>query len=185
MQLLRPFYERSARVVARELLGKVLVHRERGVARMGRIVETEAYISERDLACHASKGRTARTEVMFGPGGHAYVFLIYGMHSCFNVVTEPEGIPAAVLVRAVEPLEGIPSEVRTDGPGRLCRALGITRAQNRLDLLGSALFILDAPGVSSRKVARGPRIGVEYAGPWAQKPYRYWVKDNPHVSRHA
>jgi DNA-3-methyladenine glycosylase len=182
MQLQRPFYERPARQVARELLGKVLVHRAQGLQRAGRIVETEAYIGEHDLACHASKGRTARTDVMFGAGGHAYVYLIYGMYSCFNVVTERKGVAAAVLVRGLEPVEGIPTGVRTDGPGKLCRALGISRAHNHMDLLGPTLFILDAPAVPPKAVARGPRVGVDYSGAWAKKPYRFWVKDNPHVS---
>jgi DNA-3-methyladenine glycosylase len=145
-------------------------------------VETEAYVGPQDLACHASKGRTARTEVMFGPPGRAYVFLIYGMYWCFNVVTCASGVGAAVLVRAVEPTEGIDAAVRTDGPGRLCRALGITRAHNGANLLGGTLYIEQAPPVPPRRRARGPRIGVDYAGPWAAKPYRFWIRGNAHVS---
>ncbi|HMK72309.1 MAG TPA: DNA-3-methyladenine glycosylase, partial [Myxococcaceae bacterium] len=124
----RRFYERPALAVARDLLGKALVHRGPWGIRAARIVETEAYIGEEDLACHASRGRTARTEVMFGPGGHAYVYLVYGMHLCFNVVTGRVGHASAVLVRGVDAMEGIAAGARTDGPGRLTRVLGITRA---------------------------------------------------------
>ena len=185
MRLPREFYSRSALVVARELLGKTLVLAEDGVRRAGRIVETEAYIGEHDLACHAAKGRTLRTDVMFGPPGHAYVYFIYGMYHCFNVVTRPEGVAAAVLVRALEPLEGLPPHTRLNGPGKLCRAMGITLAHNREDLLGDRLFVEDGAKVSPRRMARGPRIGVDYAGTWAEKPYRFWIRDNPHVSRGA
>jgi DNA-3-methyladenine glycosylase len=176
------FYVRPALVVARELLGKVLIHDDGRVRRAGRIVETEAYVGPHDAACHASKGRTVRTEVLFGPPGRAYVFLIYGMYSCFNVVTCPEGVAAAVLVRAIEPLEGIPDGVRTDGPGKLCRAMRITLAHNRMSLQGRTLWIDDAAPIPPRLRARGPRIGVDYAGRWAAKPYRFWVRGNPHVS---
>lgn len=169
--------------MARDLLGKVLVLEEGAGRRAGRIVEVEAYVGEYDLACHAARGRTSRTEVLFGPPGHAYVYLIYGMHHCFNVVTMREGRAAAVLVRGVEPVEGLPERSRTDGPGRLCDALGITLRHNRLDLLGERLFILDAPKVPASSVARGPRIGVDYAGEWAGKPYRLWILGHPHVSR--
>lgn len=146
------------------------------------IVETEAYVGEHDLACHASKGRTRRTVVLFGPPGRAYVYLVYGMYHCFNVVTDPEGVAAAVLVRALEPLSGIPPEMTTNGPGKLCRALGITLAQNRKDLAGNQLYIEDAPVVSRSRVSRGPRVGVDYAGAWSHKPYRFWIRDNPFVS---
>jgi DNA-3-methyladenine glycosylase len=182
-KLPRRFYDRPALAVARDLLGKVLVLDAPGGRRSARIVEVEAYVGEYDLACHAAKGRTARTEVLFGPPGHAYVYLIYGMHHCFNVVASREGRAAAVLVRGVEPLEGLPPKVRTDGPGRLCDALGISLRDNRADLLGDQLFLLDAPRVPAARVARGPRIGVDYAGEWAPKPYRLWIRDHPHVSR--
>lgn len=177
------FYDRPALIVARELLGKTLVHQVGGRRLAGRIVETEAYVGEHDLACHASKGRTARTDVIFGPPGRAYVYLIYGMYYCFNVVTLPDGVAAAVLVRGVEPLEGIPPSEATNGPGKLCRAMGITLAQNRKDLRGDEIFIEDAPPIPRGRVLRGPRIGVDYAGEWADKPYRLWVKDSPGVSK--
>jgi DNA-3-methyladenine glycosylase len=177
------FFERPAVAVARELLGKVLVVDDRAGRRAARIVETEAYVGEHDLACHASKGRTARTDVLFGPPGRVYMFLIYGMHHCFNVVTEKEGVAAAVLVRAVEPVAGIPSGLSTDGPGKLCRAMGIDLSYNRQDLRGSRIFLEPAPPLPPRRIAKGPRIGVDYAGLWAAKPYRYWIRDNPYVSR--
>ena len=183
MILPRDFYERPTLNVARDLLGKVLVHEVNGLRMAGRIVETEAYVGEHDLACHAAKGRTRRTEVLFGPPGHAYVYLIYGMHFCFNVVTMPEGTAAAVLVRGVEPLQGLQPELQTNGPGKLCRAMQITLQQNRLDLLGSNLWIEDAPRIGPARVERGPRVGVDYSGEWAQKPYRLWIRGNPFVSK--
>jgi DNA-3-methyladenine glycosylase len=177
------FYSRPALTVARELLGAHLVVVEGGVRRVGRIVETEAYVGAHDLACHASKGCTPRTEVLFGPPGRAYVYLIYGMYHCFNVVTDVEGVASAVLVRAVEPLEGVQAGVRTDGPGRLCRALGLTLAHNRLDLQGERLHLLEGAPIPEASVQRGPRIGVDYAGEWALAPYRLWVQGSRHVSR--
>jgi len=173
------FYERPARVVARALLGKVLVH----AGRSGRIVETEAYVGAHDLACHAARGRTARTSILWGPPGRAYVYFVYGMHWCFNAVTGREGHPAAVLVRGLEPLEGFDGPVRLDGPARLCRALGITGAENGSDLTTSAVRILDAPAVRGRDVARGARIGVDYAEEWAEAPLRFWVRGSSGVSR--
>jgi DNA-3-methyladenine glycosylase len=181
--LSREFYARQTAAVAEDLLGRVLVHLDHGVRRAGRIVETEAYVGSHDLACHASKGRTARTEVLFGPPGHAYVYLIYGMYHCFNAVTEREGHASAVLVRALAPLEGCLGS--TQGPGRLCRALGLTRAQNRMDLTSSEVTIEAGVPVASRAIARGPRIGVDYAGAWAREPLRFWIRDDPHVSRGA
>ena len=136
------FYARPALVVARELLGSLLVVESGGGRRVGRIVETEAYVGEHDLACHASKGVTPRTEVLFGPPGRAYVYLIYGMHHCFNVVTDATGVGAAVLVRAVEPVEGLAPGERTDGPGRVCKALGLSREHNRLELFSPRLHLL-------------------------------------------
>jgi DNA-3-methyladenine glycosylase len=183
------FYARDALTVARELLGQLLVLEASGAPgaprKVGRIVETEAYVGEHDLACHASKGRTARTEVLFGPPGRAYVYLIYGMYHCFNAVTGPEGTAAAVLVRALEPLEGFAPGARTDGPGRLCRAMGLTLAHNRLGLLGPPLYLLQGARVPESSVARGPRVGVDYAGAWAAEPYRLWIRDSVHVSKPA
>jgi DNA-3-methyladenine glycosylase len=173
------FYERPARIVARALLGKVLVHG----GRSGRIVETEAYVGEHDLACHASRGRTPRTSILWGPPGRAYVYFVYGMHWCFNAVTGREGRPAAVLVRGLEPVDGFDGAVRLDGPARLCRALGITGAENGADLVTSGLRILDGPAVRAGDVARGPRIGVDYAGEWAGVPLRFWVRGSRGVSR--
>lgn len=177
------FYARPALTVARQLLGTQLVFEQGGGRRVGRIVETEAYVGEHDLACHASKGRTPRTEVLFGPPGLAYVYLIYGMHHCFNVVTDAPGVGAAVLVRALEPVEGFEPGVRLDGPGRLCRALGLTRAHNRWDLQHAPLYLEAGAPVAEARVARGPRIGVDYAGAWAHEPLRLWVQDSQHVSR--
>ena len=182
------FYARPAAVVARALLGKRLVrtYADGIPPQWARIVETEAYVGTHDLACHASKGRTGRTEVMFGPPGRAYVYFIYGMYHCLNAVTGEEGEAAAVLIRGVEPLAGFDSKVRTDGPGRLCRAMQIDMSLNRSALtegLSAPLSILDGTPVSPRRIARGPRIGVAYAGSWAEKPYRFWIRDNPFVSR--
>jgi DNA-3-methyladenine glycosylase len=179
----RAFYGRPALAVARDLLGQLLVHRTGGQTRAARIVETEAYVGEHDLACHACRGRTARTEVLYGPPGRAYVYFVYGMHWCFNVVTGEEGVASAVLVRGVEAWAGIRWDVRTDGPGRLTQALGIGRAQNRADLTASSLAILQGPAPARRSVRRGPRVGVGYAGAWAGRPYRFWVEGSPGVSR--
>ena len=177
----RSFYERPCLTVAGELLGKFLCRRERGRTRAGRIVEVEAYIGEEDQACHARFGRTARAEILFGPPGRAYVFLIYGMHHCVNAVCEAEGRPAAVLVRALEPAEGV--HRATDGPGKLCAALGIDRGDNGVDLTrGRGLWIEDRGGPKVRPLAT-PRIGVDYAGEWAARPWRLIDPASPHLSR--
>ena len=180
------FYARPTTEVAIDLLGRRLVCVRDGATRSGVIVETEAYVGPHDLACHAARGRTPRTEVMFGPPGHAYVYLIYGIHHCVNAVTEEEGYAAAVLIRALEPDESV--EGKTNGPGLLCRALGIDRTHNGTDLSGDRLFVL--PGTRpaalpkpAGEVVAGPRIGVAYAGEWANKPYRYWLSGNSWVSR--
>jgi DNA-3-methyladenine glycosylase len=179
-KLSRGFYARDARVVARELLGKVLVHRHQGVLRAARIVETEAYHGPDDRASHARFGPTARTAIMFGPPAVAYVYLVYGLSHCVNAVTGPEGYPSAVLLRAGEPVAGCLHSTR--GPGNLCRALGIRREQdNGRDLCGDDLFVLDGPPPA--RIASGPRVGVHYAGRWAGRPWRYAEAGSPWVSR--
>lgn len=177
----RSFYDRDAEAVARDLLGMLLAHRVDGAWRVGRIVETEAYLGPHDLASHSSRGRTKRTEVMFGPPGHAYVYLIYGMHHCLNTVARPEGEAAAVLIRALEPVSGI--EGNTKGPGRLCKALGIDRRHNGLDLLGPDLLIAEPPQREPIAIVARPRVGVDYAGDWAAKPLRFYIAGNAHISK--
>ena len=173
----RAFADGAADEVARALLGQLLVRVQRGRVRAGRIVEVEAYLGPHDLASHSSKGRTPRTSVMFGPEGHAYVFLVYGMHHCVNVVT---GHGAAVLLRALEPVEGLDGR-RTDGPGRLTKALSITLAHDAHPLDAPPLYL--AEGHKVTRVATGPRIGVDYAGAWAKRRLRFWERGNPYVSR--
>ena len=189
------FYLRDTKKIAKELLGKTLVHRVGGKRLAGRIVETEAYLGAKDLAAHSFGGlRTARTQTMFMTGGHAYVYLIYGMHCCFNVVTKAAGIPEAVLVRALEPLEGIeimrtnrPTAKKdvdlTSGPGKLCAALGITREHDALILTGKELFIEDAPLLKRGAIIASKRIGVDYAEHAADWPLRFSVLANPYVSK--
>ena len=189
MKLKRSFYARPGLEVAQDLVGKYLLHRSKNHLVGGRIVEVEAYVHEEDQACHARFGRTKRASILYGPPGHAYVFLIYGMYDCFNVVAEPEHSPAAVLIRALEPLPG-PDGVTaahkspgaTDGPGKLCRALGITRVHNNADLCGDLLWIEDR-GEKQPRLAATPRIGVDYAGAWAQKPWRFVDADSAWLSK--
>jgi DNA-3-methyladenine glycosylase len=180
-KLPRQFYDRDTTLVARELLGKLLVHQAGGVIRVGKIVETEAYLGEHDLAAHSSKGRTRRTEIMFGPPGYAYVYLIYGMYYCVNVVTERAGHASAVLLRAVEPVKNL--EGRTCGPGLLCRAMKIDKALNGHDLLSDDFFIAAPATTEEIPIVKGPRIGVDYAKHWARRHLRFYLKGNPHVSR--
>lgn len=176
----RAFYARATETVAQDLLGCLLVHDDGTRRRVGRIVEVEAYIGPHDLASHSSKGITPRTRVMYGPPGHAYVYLIYGMHHCMNVVTDVEGHGSAVLIRALEPVEGIDGNTR--GPGLLCRAMGIDRHLNGHDLLSESLFLLARDGPLPH-VTHRPRIGVAYAGEWAGKLLRYYLTGNPFISR--
>src|SRR5205814_6585556 len=159
----RSFFEREAIEVAKDLIGTILVHRVRGREFRARIVEAEAYVGEHDLACHAAKGRTARTEVMFGPAGHAYVYFIYGMYDMFNIVTGKPGVAQAVLIRAAEPLDSW--QTNLSGPGKLTREMRITRADNALDLTERKLFLLRDPKDRPR-VIESMRIGVDYAGEW-------------------
>src|SRR5438045_1461912 len=163
-KLRRPFYDRDTTTVARELLGKYLVHVSRCVERIGRIVEVEAYLGPHDLAAHSSKGLTERTKVMFGPPGRAYVYLIYGMYHCMNVVTERDGHAAAVLLRALEPVKKV--EGRTQRPGLLCQAMHIDRRLNGHDLLSSNFHIAAPAHTQPLAIVKTPRIGVDYAGAW-------------------
>lgn len=171
--LSRIYFNRPTLTVARSLIGKYLVRDLDGRILAGKIVEVEAYVGPDDKACHASKGRTQRTDVMFGPGGIAYVYLIYGMYHCLNVVTEREEFPSAVLIRAVE----IDGEL-TDGPGRLCRAMQIDRGLNRVDLTtGESLWFEDrGEAVGRGHVGAYSRIGVDYAGTWAKKLWRFRLR---------
>ena len=186
------FYEGGVLDVARAMIGKVLVHVLPEGPAAGRIVECEAYRGPADRAAHSAGGRrTARTEVMFGPPGHAYLFLLYGMHWAFNVVVGPVGHPHAILVRAVEPVlgaEGMAARrgvdagsVRlTNGPGKLCAALGLDAAAYGADLCGADLFL--AEGEARAAIGRSPRINVDYAGAWAKKPWRFYERGNRYVS---
>lgn len=192
MKLPRSFYAQPTIQVARQLLGKYLVCESSDGKTVGKIVETEAYVGPHDLACHASKGRTARTEVMFGPPGHAYVYFIYGVYYCLNIVTQEVGHASAVLIRALEPIEGIElmerrrktSELRNlaSGPGKLCLALAIDKALNGLDMRGDVLYVEDR-GEPPPKIVATPRIGVDYAGKWKDKPWRFLIRRSDFVSK--
>lgn len=180
-KLPRSFYNRDTTTVARELLGKYLVHNVAGLTRIAKIVETEAYLGPHDLAAHSCKGLTPRTKVMFGPPGYAYVYLIYGMYHCMNVVTEPEGHASAVLLRALEPVQNI--EGKTKGPGLLSRAMQIDKTLNEHDLLSENFYIAKEQSAASVKIIERPRIGVDYAGEWAKKLLRFYIEDNAYVSK--
>ena len=177
----RSFYDRDTILVARELLGKILVHIAEGVKRRGRIVDVEADLGPHDLAAHSSRGVTPRTKTMFGPPGYAYVYFIYGMYHCMNVVTEPEGHASAVLLRALEPVEN--TEGKTSGPGLLCRTMGIDRGLNGHDLLSEDFYIAPSAKEEPLTIVERPRIGVAYAGLWAAEPLRFYIQGNSFVSR--
>ena len=181
----REFYARSTLTIARELIGARLVRVLEGVKLVGLITETEAYIGETDLACHAKAGFTPRTAVMYGSPGHAYVYFTYGHHWMLNAVTEREGFPAAVLIRAIQPVEGIEvmSARRTGrdtfGPGKLTQAMGITKSENGVDLTtaGKDLWIEAGVSVPDKNVTIGPRVGLNTVPePWFSKPWRFLVK---------
>lgn len=180
-KLPRTFYARNTVEVARELLGKYLIHIEGEIQKIGKIVEVEAYIGKEDLAAHSSKGLTKRTKVMYGPAGHAYVYLIYGIHHCVNVVTEREGIGSAVLIRALEPIANITEKTR--GPGLLCKAMNIDLRLNNTDLCENSLYIAQSSEHQAFDIIATPRIGVAYAKDWADKPLRFYIAGNPFVSR--
>jgi DNA-3-methyladenine glycosylase len=202
VKISRSFYARPTLDVARDLLGKVLVHNRRGVRASGVIVEVEAYIGEQDPACHAAPGPTRRNEPLYGPPGHAYVYLNYGIHCLVNIVTEPQGSPAAVLIRALDPIEGLgvmrrrrsratkrrrrrvnAEPVQTHdlcrGPGNLTTALGITLAENRVDLQGDRLYVEDRR-LPVGEIVWGPRIGIRVG---VEHPWRAWIREHAAVSR--
>lgn len=180
-KLPRQFYDRNTITVARELLGKYIVHWVEGVETIGKIVETEAYLGPHDLAAHSARGLTERTKIMFGPPGYAYVYLIYGIYHCFNVVTEKEGHASAVLIRAVEPIQHI--STRTQGPGLLCKAMHIDKRQNAHDLLSTNFYLADSGEAASFTIVERPRIGVDYAKEWAEKLLRFYIEGNQCISR--
>jgi DNA-3-methyladenine glycosylase len=195
VKLPESFYQREDVIkIAKELLGKVLVTNWQGIYTSGRIVETEAYAGQTDKASHASKGRTSRTEVMFGKGGVAYVYLCYGIHEMFNIVTNKEGIPHAILVRAIEPIEGMEAmllrtgkkvldETIARGPGNVGKAFGFHRSQTGMSLQSVELYIADDGfQVPPDRIVATPRIGVDYAGTDALLEYRFFVTGNRHVS---
>lgn len=196
MKLPRDFYLHPDVVaLARRLIGRLLVVPARGGRRVsGLIVETEAYRGPEDRASHAYGGRrTLRTETMYARGGTAYVYFVYGMYHQFNVVTNVGDVPHAVLVRALEPAEGLPLMRRrrgggtdrtlTSGPGKLCIALGIDRRLDRADLLGDRVWLEEGRVVPAARIASGPRVGIDYAETWVERPWRFWLRDSPFVSR--
>ncbi|HLC99404.1 MAG TPA: DNA-3-methyladenine glycosylase [Patescibacteria group bacterium] len=183
-RLPRSFFEQKTITVAKSLLGKILVRRMGRKMIKGIIVETEAYCGPHDLASHASRGRTPRTDVMFGKAGTAYVYMIYGMYHCLNIVTEDDGYPAAVLIRAIEPSFAKATEGKANGPGKLCRYFHIDRNVNNEDVTTSnRLWIEDGEKIASSKIMRRSRIGVDYAGTYKDKLWRFYIKNNAFVSK--
>jgi len=180
-KLPRSFFNRATTQVAQDILGKLLVHQVDGVKRIGRIVEVEAYLGPGDLAAHSARGLTPRTRAMFGPPGHAYVYLVYGMHHCMNVVTEPEGTGTGILLRALEPVANI--QGNTKGPGLLCKAMGVTLQDYGRDLCSAEFHIAQPDEEQQISIVHRPRIGVDYAGAWAAKPLRFYIEGNRYVSR--
>jgi DNA-3-methyladenine glycosylase len=186
----RSFYLRPTLQVARSLLGKYIVRKYRGKTLAGKIVEVEAYIGPNDPASHAYRGMTQRNEVMFREGGCAYVYFTYGMHYCFNIATEREGYPAAVLIRAVEPVEGIETMKRlrrtndvmnlASGPAKFCQAFRITKNLNKIDLTGDEIFLTYGERIPSSKIGTSPRIGIKNG---TEKKWRFYVKRNRYISK--
>lgn len=178
------FYNRPTLKVARELLGKYLAREINGKTLLGKIVETEAYVGPKDKASHASHGRTPRTELMFDEAGRAYIYLIYGMYYCFNVVTENKDYPAAILIRALEPISGFKSNnpKLMNGPGKLCREMKIDKKLNGIKLNGDKLYIAQGERINNQQIKTAKRIGVDYAGKYKHKLWRFYIKDSPSVS---
>jgi DNA-3-methyladenine glycosylase len=189
----RAFYERPTLEVAKSLLGKVFTHRTDDCQLSGYIVEVEAYHQDGDSASHSYHGRTSRNDIMFGPAGHLYVYFIYGMHYCMNVVTEEEGIGAAILIRAVEPVSGIDEmhlnrgsnknlQELTSGPAKSCQAFGISGVHNGFSLINSEIYILDSDALPDSAITASERIGIQKS---AELPWRFTVWDNYFLSRNA
>ncbi|MEK6206139.1 MAG: DNA-3-methyladenine glycosylase [Chloroflexota bacterium] len=182
-RLPRSFYARATLQVARDLLGKVLVYDGPAGRRAARLVEVEAYLGSRDPASHGYRGPTPRTAPMFGPPGRSYVYFVYGMYHCLNLVTERDGVAGAVLIRGAEPLEGVGDDLRAlAGPGKLARAFGLTTAHTNLDLVRSTLFVRDAPAPPTSRVVRAARIGLRDHAT-TDRPWRFYVRGSPGVSR--
>ncbi|MBI2786713.1 MAG: DNA-3-methyladenine glycosylase [Legionella longbeachae] len=177
----KTFYERDTILVAKELLGKYLIHNHSGQEYIGKIVEVEAYLGQHDLASHSSKGLTPRTQIMFGPAGFAYIYLIYGMYYCTNVVTETEGVGSAILLRALEPIKNIKG--KTQGPGLLSKAMHIDKQLNQHDLTSDTFYIARTEEEHPFTIVERPRIGVHYAKDWAEKLLRFYIKDNAFISK--
>lgn len=192
MKLPRSFYQQDGVAAAKALLGKTLVHVTPEGVTKGVIVETEAYMGPADAAAHSYKGRTARTEIQYGPGGFSYVYLIYGMYSCMNIVVNEPEHPEVVLLRALEPVEGLSlmaarrkQEKRTalcSGPGKLCRAMAIDQSCYGMDLCGDTLFLEETPGLPPFSIDAGPRIHIDYAGDARDYPWRFTVSGSPYLS---
>ena len=180
-KLPREFYNRKTILVAKDLLGKILVHQIGDIQYKAKIVEVEAYLGPHDLAANSARGLTERTKVMLGPPGYAYVYMIYGMYYCMNVVTEEEGHASAVLIRALEPMENVVE--RTQGPGLLCKAMKIDKQRNAHDLLSDNFFITHSEESIPVNIIKRPRVGVDYAGSWAKKLLRFYIEDNAFVSK--
>jgi DNA-3-methyladenine glycosylase len=194
--LKRPFFQRTTLSVAKDLLGKILVHNSVHGLTCGRIVETEAYLGPEDQAAHSSGGRrTPRNDVMFQEKGYAYVYFIYGLYYCFNITTgNVFGKPEAVLIRALQPLEGVDlmfmrrPKIKqianlANGPSKLCLALDITKKHNRHDLTIPPLYLKDAPPIPDEDIIRKTRIGIDYSGGWKNKPWRFYIKQNKYISK--
>jgi len=180
MRLNKNFYTQPTLKLSRQLLGKFLVRKIGGKTIVGKIIETEGYVGPNDLASHASRGRTKRTELMFGPNGYWYIYLIYGIYYCLNIVTEKNDYPAAILIRAVQPISGLKTDLKTDGPGKLCRAFKIDKKLNGSPAFGkkSRLWIEDrGVKIEAGQIKKTPRIGIDYAGAYKNKPWRFYIKN--------